>query len=538
MRRWLVAVRGPAGWTALVLVLSATAVAYPLAHAPHPPLVDYPGFEAIVAGLHGQGREAYWSTLFRVDYSSAQYLLVYVAGDVLASVLGVSGACRAIVVIAVAALPLAVALYLRAHGRPALGGAAAACVAIHAYTMWGFVSYIVAMPLALAALAALAALVRTPSRWRAALLAALALALFYAHPQLYAWFAIAALVQTAAMLSSAGRARVARSIFLAALAAVPSVVAFGVWVRASGILERGVASQRDGLAQAVRDEPPVFEPVPVAVRHALDHSVAVYRDGTGETVALAFAAGVLGLVAARGRADGGARMDEGASASRDDYAPELVLAATLTEWLFAPQRYRAIEPIAARFLPLALALVPVLGPLRDPGRRARGALGIGLIAAALYAGNVHASRFAALETELGGLDLALAHTAPGRRLLGLVHDRDSEVVPYPVHMHVHQYYQSRVGGLAEFSFVEFPMSPLRFQDGIAPDPPFPRRFEWTPERFRWETWGAAYDYVLVRTAPGRSFPPFHPPGVRPAPRLVYEDDRWHLYAVGRAGSER
>jgi hypothetical protein len=216
------------------------------------------------------------------------------------------------------------------------------------------------------------------------------------------------------------------------------------------------------------------------------------------------------------------------------FAPEAVLALTFALYLFGPFSYRMIEPINHRFLPLALALLPVLGP-RAMSPRQRWGMLVPLCALSIFTAKVHAAHFTETDREMGDLATALDHLHRGDRVMGLMFDAQSSVVPLPLYLHAHQYFQARVGGLACFSFVEFPKSPVQYAPGAAP-PPFPPRFEWTPEHYDHGVWGDAFDAWLVRHAPGRPPPALFrrpAPGGGPMPAAVYEGERWTVYAAVR-----
>jgi hypothetical protein len=536
-------------------------VAWPLATATWLPFVDYPQHLGTIAAIHGQG-DPHLSPFFVVEYARTQYLVPYVLGDWLAYLFGVEGSGRATAILAIATLPLAVALFLREHGRPAVLGAPAAAIALHMYVFWGFLNYAMGMVAALVALAGFARLAREPDARHTALAGALGLLCFYTHAQLYAWLGLAAIVQLAAMSPSLGRRTALRALGASALAAVPSIVGAVVWIRLSGVVQHGEAGARSGHAAQVEDAPPIFSAVHETLRSWLDHSFGAYHDGSGEHLAIAFLA-VIGLLVGLRGARGGTRAEArelapegthdaapaptaalGSTASRllaraparvpfRSWAPELVLALTFAAYLFAPFSYRLIEPINHRFLPLALALLPVLGPTCALAPRARWAVAVASIALSIATGAVHHARFVETDEEMGELSDALSHTEPGHRLLGLIFDAQSRVVRAPIYLHAHQYYQARVGGLACFSFVEFPKSPVQYRPGAEP-PPFPPRFEWEPHRYDHHVWGDAFDYWLVRheahRAPGRIFRTPSPSGA-PEPVQVVQTDRWTLFAV-------
>lgn len=560
--RWWSSDRARRIATGVVLAVSAIAVAWPLTSAAWLPFVDYPQHLGTVAAIHGQG-DPIWARYFVVEYSRSQYLLLYVLADWLAYPLGVEAATRLTAILSIAGLPLALAVYLREHGREPMLGALAAAVALHVYVFWGFLNFSAGMTLGLLALAAFTRLVRQPTSRNTVLFGLGALSTFYAHAQLYAWLALACVVTLLAMARVVGRARAIGALWRAAIAAIPSVLGVFYWLHRSNVVEHGEAGLRSGHAAQVTEDPARFAPVADTLRGWLGHSFEIYRDGAGIWIAVAFFACVLMLIVVRGgftasrdretadaeanvepaaRADSGSRgaviarrilawARGSSSAPLPSLAPELALATTFALYLFAPVSYRLIEPISHRFLPLALALLACLGPRALVGPRTRYAIGAALVALSIFTGVAHSERFRVTDEEMGDLAEALEHTEPGRRLMGLIYDQGSAVLPFATYLHAHQYYQARVGGMACFGFVEFPKSPVQWAEGAAP-PPFPPRFEWTPQRYDHSVWGEHFDYWLVRHAPGGR--PANPLRVDPsapdAPAVVFESSRWTLYA--------
>lgn len=514
--------------TPIVLLVACVSIALPVLAFAYPPFVDYPEHAATIAAIAGRNDSAF-SHYFAVDLARSQYLLYYLLGDLFAIPFGAELGTRVVTAISLASLPLTLAFYLRAHKRPALFGAIGVGVAVHVYVFWGFINYALGVSLGIAALGCLAYLVRRPS-WRTALaFSSAALLTFYAHAQVFAWLALACLVEWFFLSRSIGGGVWKKSLAWAALAAVPSGIALSVWLHNSSVLEAGEGALRSGVI-AGADDPPRFVPVADTVRGFFDQSFTTYRDGSGERIAIAFFAVLALLLIFRGHERFfGKPLAPDAERAQKSYAPEFVFLSAVAAWLFAPYSYKLIEPINHRFLPLALALLPTLAPLRVSSAKVRVLLGASLVSLSLFVGSLHNSHFRDANTEMGELDEALQHTEPGRKLVGLMFDRGSDVVPFAAYLHAHQYYQARVGGLAAWGFVELPKSPVIYREGAAPEP-FPPRFEWTPERFNWNTWGNYFDYFLVRVAPG-SPPPRVIPSAGPiAPRLVFEGARWRLYA--------
>ncbi len=537
--------------TAVTLGVATLAVAFPLMTCEWLPFVDYPQHLGTIAAIHGQGNPDI-AQYFVVDYFRSQYLLLYVLGDWLAYPFGVEGAGRATAILSIATLPLAVGLYLREHGRPAILGAVAGGIAIHVYVFWGFLNYSAGMVTGIVALAAMTRLHRAPDAKHALLLALAALACFYSHAQLFAWFGLACVVQTLFLAPAAGWKRSSRVAGIAALAALPSVLAVYAWLHYSNVVEQGEAGSRSGLAAQVTDAPPSFSPVDELLRDWLGHSFSFFSDHAGEQLALEMFTVLLLLVALRGAGRTTLASTEvipeapsptlpawrrwlayraPLATPYGSRAPEAVLALSFALYLFAPFSYRYIEPINHRFLPLAIALLPVLGPLALSAR-VRWLVALASCALSVHVATVHATHFAETDEEMGDLSAVLDETEPGHRLIGLIYDRQSSVVSSPIYLHAHQYYQARVGGLACFNFVEFPKSPVLYRAGAEP-PPFPPRFEWMPEAYDHHVYGDAFDYWLVRHEAHRMMPPpFHSPSPSgaPTPVLLFETDHWSLYA--------
>ena len=523
-----------AACTALVLTGCVLAIAVPMWWVEVLPLADYPQHLGTIAAIDGQNH-ARWASYFAVDYGRVQYLLFYLLSDWLADLFGVETATRLVTIASVAGLPLAVAAFLRSHGRPALLGALAAATSLHVYVFWGFINYSMAIALALLCLAALARLVRAPGPRPAAVYGGLVVLCFYTHAQLYIWVAVASFLQVVVMAPAVGRRQAWRGAWHGLIAAIPSVVAAVVWVVRSGLLHSGMAGQRSHVAPAVVQSGARFVSPAETLGHWREHSFDVYRHGTDEQLGTAFLA-VLGLLLGlrillffRQRKDAPDRQEnttQDDGERRESWAPEAILALALACYLFAPVSYKLIEPISHRFLPLTLALAAVLGPVRLRGVRLKLLVAGALFGLALFAGRVHHDGLQRAAAEIGELDQALSHTKPGRRLLGLIHDRYSRVTRAPTWIHSQQYYQARVGGLAAFGFVEFPISPLIYRPGAEP-PVFPTRFEWTPERLDYNVFRTSFDYYLVRTAVDQPTPPFWRGHKRP--NLLFKSPRWALY---------
>lgn len=142
----------------------------------------------------------------------------------------------------------------------------------------------------------------------------------------------------------------------------------------------------------------------------------------------------------------------------------------------------------------------------------------------------HGLRVSIFNAEMVGYRQVIANAQPGKRMLMLANNPASHASTAPLMLHAAGWYQAEHGGLAEFSFARFWVSPIRFkpmaESNIHPG------FEWAPHRFDWKVHrGALYDYILVH-APlsaeawllGQS---------EGKVRLISRHAEWQLYAVSK-----
>jgi hypothetical protein len=113
------------------------------------------------------------------------------------------------------------------------------------------------------------------------------------------------------------------------------------------------------------------------------------------------------------------------------------------------------------------------------------------------------------------------------KLCYLVFDHRGATLKSTAFIHLPAYIQAERGGWLSFHFASFGASPLRYRvdpDAVVP-PPTPRRWEWTPKRFRVEEHGPFFDTFLVRDArdPSAIF------RADPSIDLVAHEGSWWLF---------
>ncbi len=517
--------------TTITLAIVAGLLAWPILAPKWLPFVDHPQHLGTIAALCGRDTPAF-APWFDASLAPEQYMLFYWIA-VAASWFGdVETGGRVAVIAAIALQPIAVALWLRENGRPPLLAALAGGAALHAWVMWGFHSFHTGVTASLFALAALSRLWRRPDLVTAAVLAIASLVAFYGHALTFAWFGLAAVLHAIELGRRMPGAVARRALALSALAALPSLAATAAWIGEPTFLDRR-SIDRGGANEFS------FLPGLDTLRHWMSHSFDAWADGSGRWTAIAFLAVATGLVLLRVVGPAPQRIGESAAlpplsaraplaAPLPSFAPELTLAATFLAYLFAPLTYGIVAPINWRYLPVALLLVPALGPRTSLRRATQIVVAASCIGVtALAAANWRAG-FAFTDAEMGELDEALAHTEPGHKLVGLCYAPISGTTGLPTFMHAHQYYQARIGGLAYFTFAEFPMAPVRLRPGALSHRP-PPGFEWNPGLYDHSKFGDDFDYWLVRGKPPDGLFAAAPPSGAAAPDVLFAGPTWTLF---------
>lgn len=174
-----------------------------------------------------------------------------------------------------------------------------------------------------------------------------------------------------------------------------------------------------------------------------------------------------------------------------------------------PSSYDWIWPINARFPVLALLLLPFWLPTitRMPSKPLYwvqetthwAAIAL-LLGSSVGVTSIARTAFDGFAQELDGFDEILEELPEGQRVATLVFDRGSRHIGFSPFLHIGAYAQAERGGVAFFSFNDFPQSPVRFNEDNRP-PRVAPRWEWKPERVRPDRDLSWFDYLLVRGGP-------------------------------------
>ena len=402
----------------------------------------------------------------------------------------------------IGALLLAVAWVAALHllaagrGRPAAAAAVAGVLVFNHALYWGFLSFLAGWPAFVLWL--LWTLSEPPPErpWRQATVTLAAALLLYLSHAL--WFAVG--VAWLAFLTLVRRRRLRAH--LPRLAAVAPVLALAaVWFA--------------GLSGSGFSTPPLWLK-PAAVRLSPDHLVDAVLGGLpgiAEPLVVAALLAWLALAVWRNR---------GHLAERSDPALAALGAAFVAAALVLPDKYTNTIEFNDRWLPLGLACLLLAAPsLRLTKGLLRGAA-IALLAAWCLLTTLVWRQVEA--REMAGFRQSLEALPPTPRLLGLDFARRSPQLDGQPFFQAFAYGQALRGGRLNFSFAEFPPSPVVLRDD-APSAWTPG-LEWFPQRVRRPDL-LHFDHVLVHGSPQvhrrLEAEPALEAATPPAP--------WRLYAV-------
>jgi hypothetical protein len=389
------------------------------------------------------------------------YLLAYPLARALSPLVGAVVALKLVVWLAVLGNQLALAGLARRLGHDPWLALFGVVTAMGLCFYFGFISFMLAMPLAVWSLSLALGHARRPSLRSGVLLATSLCLMLTAHGVAF----VMGLGSVGILLLRGEGALVKR---LAPLTA-PILLAV-TW------FAPGPASQRIGGD--------AFDLTP---RRLLDLPALLV--GMGATDHYAFALGLL-VLAVTARALRG----------RLSRSPERVLplALLLVAYVLFPAMFRGIVLLHTRLpcflLPLwLLAVEPVAKKPKDTRPRVPVAIAATILVWAtvlgvrLVAYNHEAAEFHALEAKL----------PTGLAIRPLVFDRNTRVFPgVPAYLHYPAYYYVEKGGTQGYSFAMYPLSVVRLRPEVRAT--MQGGAEWRPELFRREEI-AEYDYFLVRS---------------------------------------
>lgn len=487
LRRW----GGRPGWRRAsapfwLLAPLSFALILPLWSVPWPPLQDVPQHLATIRVLHSYGAPEYgFERYFSINLLRTQYLAYYLVCDLLAYIVDVRVANLLLLSAALLWLPFSIAQLLGALRRDRVWALLALPLTYNAHVILGFLNFVAALPLMFSGLSLAVRQNETWTRRRALLLAAVLALCFFTHVVPFAMLAAGVLVLGLHRSAS----RVLR--LWAPLVPCAPLLLLWLWKSPAGQSTARAAGLAAGeVEMTFRSWSVASAQLPMWLTDVLggDGDLWLLRL-TGAAFCCALSVGFL--------LRDPSQVPPAIASSHRRLVTLPLLAAAF--YLGSPSAYDWIWPIAERFALLALLLsIPLLPRLTGPPRWT--AVAISSLLAVIHLSQV-STAFSAFAAEVGDVEGAIAAIPPRSRVAGLIFQRSSESVRFAPFLHYAALYQLRRGGVAMFSFADFPQSPIAFRPESRP-PAVPPRWEWLPRQVFPRRDLMFYDYVLVRGGPG------------------------------------
>lgn len=456
------------------------------------PMVDMPQHAAQIAALREiWAGNATFTQLFDVNWFTP-YLLGYMLLYAASTVLPVTVAAQLVVSLSLISIPLLTGTLLRAAGADERWKWLAIPCAFGYAFYWGFLSFLVAVPLGLLFIVQAMRFSAAPSVRRGIWVAAASLALFFCHIIVLGFASLIALGYIAG-----AHWRDWKGVALRWLPYTAPLPLIGVWMFLTYTNEARVST-----------DPVVFGPVSFRLMQLLMQPAG--QDSLFWLCLLVTGSVVL-LPALMG--------------SRFSRRPQrwLPFLLGLAVFMTAPHY---VFSTAYFYQRLGIFLVPLWLLMWDApagGTRRPDWLVMPLIVLWML---LNTGRFAAFARETESFDRILDRMEPGRRVATMIYDKRSALFSLPVYLHFPAWYQAKRGGIADFNFADFYSQMARYKADAGPR--INERVSWNPTTFDWRASGGAnYDYFLVKADVDLSGYIFKQQ--LGAVELVARDEWWWLY---------
>lgn len=429
------------------------------------PMVDMPQHAAQITALREiwQGNESF-TRLFEINWFTP-YLLGYLVFAGLAMVMPITVAAQLLVSASLVALPVLTGRLLRTAGADERWKWLAIPCSFSFAFYWGFLSFIVAAPLALLFLIRTIRFVEQPTLKGGILLALFANLLFFCHIIVLGFASLVAFGYIAGK-----HYRNFRALLLQSLPNAAVVPLLAVWFV---VTLRSEAAVQDGVM--------IYGAV-LERLHQLLLQPAGHEGFSWLTPLISVSVFLLPLLA-------------GCTFSR---RPErwLPFVLGLLVFMVAP---RYVFSTAFFFQRLGVFLVPLWLMAWEPPRATARRLDWAAIAVVLLWSFTTIGRFAAFARETESFRNVVAAVEPGRRVASMVYDRASPYFATPVYLNFPAWYAGTRHGIVDFNFADFISMMVRYRKDAGPRMTEP--LAWSPTYFDWrENGGEQYDYFIVKAS--------------------------------------
>jgi hypothetical protein len=497
---------------ALVVLLSCAAT-IPVWIATFPPMVDLPQHAAQVSLIRAMADSAFgYRSYLQLNWFTP-YLFGYLMVYGLVPAFGIVTACKVVVSMALAAMPIATAVVMTETETDRRWALLAIPASYGFSYQWGLLNFIVAAPIGLLFVWLTLRHVRSRTLTSEIGLAVLLNGLFFCHAMICLFFGlIAALV----LLSGATRRTVVRQV-LPLMSVVPLMLIWMTHALDSPIAHRPTLWDLNWLRTSDIYYTTLGTDTPLGawswgrlsglLPRLLGVPLSLF------TLLMGSALFVLPIVA-------GAR-----PARRSAHTiPFLVCLITL---FLVPGQLFGTQLAFQRFTTFLLPLFLVA--LQRPSHQSSWPAwtwpaATALVVLCIAGASTRAVKF---NEQASGFTEIIAHMEPYQRVLSFPFERESGTAIAPVFLHFAAWYSAIKSGVVDPSFAETHVQLVRF---TAEHMPRPRLwgFEWQPDEFDWKRMhGPQYRYFIVKSAEDRGASLF-----RDAPcslQLVHHADHWWLY---------
>lgn len=455
------------------------------------PMVDLPGHAAILTAIREMldGNEAFTAEFTLKWYSP--YLTGLALLYALSSILPITVAAKIVVSLSVVLTSILTGTLLREVGADARWKWLAIPASYSFALYWGFLSYVVALPVALWLLVVTVRFDRAPSIRGGIGVAALTLLAFFSHIIAMGFACLCALSYIAATRYSDLRGLLVR--WLPYTSPLPLIVLWFVRTNEGN--------------EGIENAPYVYGPIGARLS-LLVGQFAGFDHVSAFSIVMALAVVALPALS-------GARI----SRIPARWLPFVVgLAAFFAFPSFAYRTGFIYERLAVFLVPLWLMMWDA-----HEGRRGRVdwlAMMLVVVWVALNTG-----RFASFAHETRAFDAILERTEPGKRVAAFVVENGSRQFATPVYLHFVSWYQAKTGGIVDFNFGDFQSIVLRPNMAA---PHVGEALAWAPWLFDWQIHGGSrYDYFVIKASADVGLPIFkdHVDSVE----LIARADSWWLY---------
>jgi len=465
----------------------------PIWFGPYLPAVDLAQHAGQVTALRELlAGNPMFTSVFETNWFTP-YLLAYLMLYALSAVLPITVATQLLVTLAVIALPLSTGALLRSAGADERWKWLAIPASYSFAFYWGFLTFMVAVPIGLLFLVQTWWFVRNPTLRNGLLVAAASIALFFCHLLVLLTCSLFALG-----IVVGSNYRNLKHLLLRSLPYAASLPVIALWAMLTygdntAVQESGVvwASVEQKLAQFLV-QPSGMEHFAPLVTTLVTLSVALLPVLSGATF------------------------------SR---RPERWLPLPLAIATYAALPSGAFHT-GFLYERMGIFLVPLWLMAWDAGPKRRAPvewLTMGVVLLWLMS---NVGRFAAFVRETESFQRVIAAASPGKRMGTLMNNDSSPLFLPPVYVHFHAWYQATRGGIVDFNFAEFFPQIVHYKKGA---PPHIAEYVATDiATFNWDAHGGArYDYFLVKSNADMTEALF--PGHIDHLKVIVHDGSWWLY---------